>query len=86
MPLSIPQSSATVKVGVINPTQVLDVPAEAFLTPSIPGTTYSDTPCLSFVIEHAAANGQISRLVFDLGIRKDWEKLPASGMISTVGP
>lgn len=74
--LHLPSGSTSVKVYALTSNQVLDVPASAFLTPNIPGTTYSDTPCLSFLIEHCDSHGVVTRLLFDLGIRKDWKNLP----------
>lgn len=79
MPLELPPGTSTVDVFIISPNQVLDVPANEFLTPEIAGTTYKDTPCLSFLIEHVDANGNRTRMLFDLGIRADWENLPPSG-------
>lgn len=76
MPLDLLTGSAAVEVSIINPNRVLDVPPNAFLTPEIQGTTYKDTPCLSFLIKHYNADGGHSYALFDLGIRSDWEKLP----------
>lgn len=72
----IPSGSKCVRVYALDTTRVFDVPAAAFVTPDIPGTTYKDTPCLSFLIEHCSDDGTITRLLFDLGIRKDWKNLP----------
>ena len=82
MSLEIPPGTSTVDVFIISPNQVLDVPATAFLAPGIAGTTYKDTPCLFFLIEHVGVNGKRSRALFDLGIRSDWENLPPSGEVS----
>lgn len=74
--VQLPRGSASVKVSALSTNRVLNVPASAFLAPDIPGTTYKDTPCLSFLIEHRDAQGAVTRLLFALGIRKDWENLP----------
>lgn len=79
MPLGIPSGTSIVEVFIISPNQVLDVPASEFLTPNIPGTTYKDTPCFSFLIEHTDISGRRSRALFDLGIRSDWKNLPPVG-------
>ena len=76
---TIPHGSASVQVSIISPNQVFDVPPSTFLSPDIPGTTYSDTPCLAFLIEHYDAGGKLSRALFDLGVRSDWENLPPGG-------
>ncbi|KAB8576218.1 hypothetical protein FH972_025746 [Carpinus fangiana] len=73
---------ATCTVRIISPNRVLGVPASAFLTPDITGsTTYSDTPCLSFLIEHVPeleASKSPRRILFDLGISKDLTMLHPS--------
>lgn len=84
MPLEIPSGTSAVEISIISPNQVLDVPAAAFVTPNIKGTTYKDTPCLSFLIEHHDASGHRSRALFDLGIRSDWENLPPAGELHFV--
>lgn len=75
----VPPSTSTVSVKVISPNRVLGVPASLFLTPEIRGTAYSDTPCLCFLIEHPGTDGEVHRLLFDLGIRKDWQNSAPSG-------
>lgn len=84
MSLEIPSGTSIVEVFLISPNQVLDVPATEFLTPDIPGTTYEDTPCLSFLIQHIDASGNCSRALFDLGIRSDWNKLPPTGELCSL--
>lgn len=74
----IPSSEATVTVSIISPNRVLGVPPAAFLEPLIPGTTYNDTPCLCFLVEHVQDEKK-TRLLFDLGIRKDLDSGPPSG-------
>jgi glyoxylase-like metal-dependent hydrolase (beta-lactamase superfamily II) len=44
-----------------------------FVEPPIPGHEYLEAPCFSFLIQHPA---QDRSLVFDLGIKKDWENWP----------
>ena len=71
-PLNIPASSTTVKVSIINTTsRVRGIPAPHFMTPAIKGFETLDCPCYSFLVEHP--NGR--KVLFDLGVRKDWENL-----------
>ncbi|KAF1818299.1 putative N-acyl homoserine lactonase AttM [Dissoconium aciculare CBS 342.82] len=76
MTVPVPNGEATVAVSIIDPNEVIGVPARLFLTPQIEGTAYSNTPCLCFYIEHKDVNGKVTRLLFDLGIRKDWKSSP----------
>lgn len=70
--LSVPPSSNTVDVSIINTTaSIRGVDAWKFLHPPIKGHEYLATPCFSILIHHPA---QDRTLVFDLGIRKDWWK------------
>lgn len=80
---TIPLSTSTVSVKALNPNRILGVPPSLFLEPDIPGTTYADTPCLAFLIEHFDADGDRKRMLFDLGFRRDWENLPPSGQSSS---
>lgn len=77
--ITIPASASTVSVRAISPNRVLGVPPGLFLSPDIPGTAYSDTPCLSFLIEHDTGEGPPRRFLFDLGIRQDWQNSVPSG-------
>jgi len=65
---AIPSSDATVIVKAINAADNGAAPAPMFLQPVLPG--YERLPCafFSFLIEHPT-NG--TRLMFDLGVRKD---------------
>ncbi|KAH8899854.1 hypothetical protein GQ53DRAFT_740871 [Thozetella sp. PMI_491] len=69
--LNIPPSTATVDVSIINTTATLHgVDAGRFIEPKIQGHYELGCPCFSFLIRHPTLN---RTLVFDLGIRKDWE-------------
>lgn len=76
----IPQATSTVSVKVISPNRVLGVPANIFLTPDIKGSAYSDTPCLAFLVEQDNGGSAPRRLLFDLGIRKDWTNCVPTGL------
>jgi hypothetical protein len=68
--LHIPPSAATVDVCIINTTGHIDgIPTNDFLLPSIPGHKYLVCPVYSFLIQHSSGR----KVLFDLGVRKDWE-------------
>jgi glyoxylase-like metal-dependent hydrolase (beta-lactamase superfamily II) len=51
----------------------LNLPMSAFLQPDYTGHPDLTGPSLSFLIEHPAGK----RILFDLGVRHDWQKLPS---------
>ena len=66
-------SKGTVRVRIIDTTSYIhSLPAGVFLSPEIPGLRKLSGPSFSFLIEHPSSR----MLLFDLGIRKDWENLP----------
>jgi hypothetical protein len=69
--LSIPPSSASVTVKIIDIASVNNVPSHALFTPPVKGIDVHGAPSFCFLIEHSS--GQ--KVLFDLGIRKDWENL-----------
>ena len=70
--LSIPTSSTTIDVKVIDVCTIGNVPTKALFTPAVPGfDLFNGAPSFVFLLEHPS--GQ--KLLFDLGIRKDWENL-----------
>ncbi|KAK3110076.1 hypothetical protein LTR53_016015 [Teratosphaeriaceae sp. CCFEE 6253] len=72
-PLNIPTSDATVKVSCIDSTSRLDIPMAPFLQPDYVGHDRLLGPCFAFLIEHPSRKP----ILFDLAIRKDWDKLPS---------
>lgn len=72
--VSIPSGSvATVKL--INPVNFGPAILNRFMSPPVPGLeTFETSPSLSFLIEHSSGR----RLVWDLGIRKDFENYAPS--------
>lgn len=73
--LGIPTSSTSVSVKVIDISTISNVPAHALFTPPVPGFTVAgDCPSFSFLIEHPSGE----KVLFDLGIRKDWQNLPTA--------
>ncbi|KAI0125606.1 beta-lactamase-like protein [Xylariales sp. AK1849] len=72
--LNIPSSTSTVNVSIINSSGIIrGVSAWRIIEPSIEGHEWLATPCYSFFIQHPKLNRS---LVFDLGIKKDWENFP----------
>ncbi|KAJ7258722.1 beta-lactamase-like protein [Mycena haematopus] len=70
----IPASSATVNVRVFNVANfTLFGEAHAFVAPVVPGHESITVPMLAFLVEHKQSN---TRLMFDLGIRKDPQNTP----------
>ncbi|KAJ6455401.1 hypothetical protein C8R45DRAFT_1188047 [Mycena sanguinolenta] len=72
----IPASSATVDVRVFNVANMtLIEEAHAFIAPVVPGHESVTFPMYSFLISHKSSN---TRLMFDLGVRKDPQNTPPS--------
>ena len=70
--LNIPPSSSTIDVKMIDVSTIAGVPATALFQPPVPGfDVIQPAPSFVFLLEHAS--GQ--KVLFDLGIRKDWENL-----------
>jgi hypothetical protein len=73
--MSIPSSDQIVAVKLINSVNFGLAIIERFMAPPIPGLeTFETSPSLSFFIEHSSGR----RLIFDLGIRKDYQNYSAS--------
>ncbi|KAF2813780.1 putative N-acyl homoserine lactonase AttM, partial [Mytilinidion resinicola] len=69
--LQTPSSSSTVKVSVIDTNTRISLPFGLFLTPVFKGKDRLSAPSYSTLIEHPSGR----KLLFDLGVRKDWENL-----------
>lgn len=72
--LHLPPSSNTVNVRIIDTTSRIACKADFFLSPNLGDLQDMEVNAFSFLIENPR-NGQ--KLVFDLGVRKDWENLAA---------
>ena len=73
--LNIPSSESIVNVRIINTTsRIKSIPYSVFVTPPYEGLDHLDCPAFSFLIEHQSSG---RKLLFDLGVRKDWENLPS---------
>lgn len=72
-PLNIPESHNAVNVHIIDSTARLrDLPTKDFFEPDFVGFDTLDIPSYSFLIEHPPSS---RRVLFDLGLRKDWRNL-----------
>ncbi|KAL8883482.1 MAG: hypothetical protein Q9215_008207, partial [Flavoplaca cf. flavocitrina] len=69
----IPESASTVDISIIDTTsRIRGIQTELFMEPKIKGHDIIDCPAYSFLIENEKS-GQ--KILFDLGVRKDWENL-----------
>lgn len=70
----MPKSDTVVRVRIVDTKCLLTIKADSFVEPTRPLQDYFEVPDLAFLIEHEAS-GQ--KLMFDLGVRKDYWNLPA---------
>ena len=68
--LDIPKSSQTCDVSIIDSTCNIVTPPHLLVEPNIPGHEWLNLPTWTFHIKHRATGAQ---LLFDLGMRKDWQ-------------
>ena len=59
------------KVSLINTAFLWNIPTEPFVQPSVPGFPFLNVPCFAFLIENPTGK----KVIFDLGLRKDWQHL-----------
>jgi len=69
--LNIPHSDSTVEVSIIDTTCHISLPSSLFVEPQL--FQNLTAPAYSFLIKH-----KDDTLLFDLGIRKDWENSPTA--------
>ncbi|KAK4941746.1 hypothetical protein LTR10_018350 [Elasticomyces elasticus] len=81
--LDIPPG-ASAKVQIIDSTSRIQAPVDLFMSPQIKGHEHLKVPAFSFLVEQISSGRKI---LFDLGLRKDWDKHPPAVMklISTPG-
>ncbi|OQV04066.1 hypothetical protein CLAIMM_09013 [Cladophialophora immunda] len=81
--LHIPPGAAA-KVQIIDTTSRLDVPVEVFMGPTQFGHEILQVPSFSFLVEQVSTG---RKLLFDLGCRKDWQRLPPAvrGLVTQPG-
>ncbi|RYP14634.1 hypothetical protein DL765_006249 [Monosporascus sp. GIB2] len=76
-PLNIPVSNHIVKVSIIDNTTIVNLPLGIMVKPAaLGGLTHVTCPSYSFLIEHQSGR----KLLFDLGVRKDWESQAPSAV------
>jgi hypothetical protein len=67
--ISMPPGDEIVTVKLINPVNFGPAILNRFMAPPVPGLeTFNTSPSLCFLLEHSSGR----KLVFDLGIRKDY--------------
>jgi hypothetical protein len=68
--VQLPAGGKTVTVKLINPVNFGPAILKRFMAPDVPGLdTFKNSPSFSFLLEHPSGR----KLVFDLGIRKDYK-------------
>jgi len=73
--LKIPAASASVSVSIIDTTSwASNLPCGNLFKPPMKGLTSFDICSYAFLVTHEDNNGRRS-LLFDLGIRKDWQNM-----------
>ncbi|KAI9713120.1 MAG: hypothetical protein M1820_001105 [Bogoriella megaspora] len=73
MAIEVPESKSTVTVKIVDTGCRVHLPPSRFVTPSIAGHDDLACPAYSFFIENESLGRKI---IFDLGVKKDWEELP----------
>ncbi|KAH7028919.1 uncharacterized protein B0I36DRAFT_324743 [Microdochium trichocladiopsis] len=77
--LHIPASQSTVEVYIIDTTSFMTgFPAAAFVDPIVPGFEIMNGLSYSYMVRHRSTTDdtKYDTLLFDLGVRKDWENSP----------
>lgn len=75
MLVDLPSGEVAVKVSLINPVNFGPAILERFMAPPVPGLeTFKTSPSLTFLLEHPTGR----KLVWDLGIRKDFQNYSKS--------
>ncbi|KIW12751.1 hypothetical protein PV08_07937 [Exophiala spinifera] len=83
--LHIPDSPNTVKVSVINTAcWMSNFPMWTFLEPLMPGHHEMKAGSYAFLIEHAKSGSKYDTLLFDLGVRHDWETNSPPAFIAAI--
>lgn len=68
--IKIPPGELAVTVKMINPVNFGPAIIKRFMEPTVPGVEKKrPSPVLTFLLEHPSGH----KMVFDLGIRKDWQ-------------
>lgn len=70
--VAIPKSDNVVSLAIIDTTSTITAPARAFVKPVLKGHEFWKVPAYAFLIQNQQQNRTV---LFDLGVRKDWENL-----------
>ncbi|KAI1487115.1 beta-lactamase-like protein [Biscogniauxia mediterranea] len=74
--VEIPPSTATVSVSIINTGWVRGIPCSKWFSPRFEGLDIFNMCSYAFLVTHDdAATGRRRRVLFDMGIRKDWQNV-----------
>lgn len=73
--LNLPVSDATVRVRMVDTTGVMVVNAQSFIEPVQRGHEFLNLYVAAFLIEHPTSGRKV---MFDLGVRKEFWRLPAA--------
>ena len=80
--LNIPASDSTVTIRMIDTTSYGKVPAGLLFQPPTPGHDFGSFPCFAFLITN---NQTGEHVLYDLGIRKDWQTGYPPPMYNLIG-
>ncbi|KIW29293.1 uncharacterized protein PV07_05118 [Cladophialophora immunda] len=80
--LKIP-NGASAKVSIIDTTSRIQAPVGLFMHPAIPGHEHLNAPAFSFLVEQQKSSRKV---LFDLGLRKDWQSHPPAVLKLISGP
>lgn len=72
--LDIPRSDSVARLRIVDQGCTFSMPARSFIKPVQKGQEQLEVPDISFLIEH---EGSKKKVMFDLGVRKDYWNLPA---------
>jgi glyoxylase-like metal-dependent hydrolase (beta-lactamase superfamily II) len=73
----VPPSQYIVEVSIIDTTSYMSsFPASTFVEPDVAGFNTMAAGSYAYLIKHAASQSKYNTMVFDLGVRQDWENLP----------
>lgn len=86
-PVVIPESQSTVDVYIIDTTSFMSgFPASTFVKPLVPGFDTINVGSYAFLIKHNGSKpSKYDTVLFDLGVRKDWENLPETFVAAIKG-
>ncbi|BCS02206.1 MBL fold metallo-hydrolase [Aspergillus luchuensis] len=76
-PVEIPKSQSTVDIYIIDTTSFMSgFPASSFVEPLVSGFDTVNVGSYAYLIRHPGSKTKYGTMLFDLGVRKDWENSP----------